>query len=71
MLERTLFRIERALKYNEDGTVTVNLWKDLDEMKEFEADLVGKNSALVTYFKNGQEFKQNFECIRETIDERL
>ena len=36
-----------------------------------EADLVGKNSALITYFKNGQEFKQNFETIRETIDETL
>ena len=30
-----------------------------------------KNSALVPYFKNGQEFNQNFETIRETIDENL
>jgi hypothetical protein len=37
----------------------------------YEADLVEKNSALVTYFKDGQEFKQNFDTIRETIDETL
>lgn len=30
-----------------------------------------KNSAFVPYFKNGKEFKQNFESIRETIDETL
>ena len=65
LLERTLFRIERALKYNEDGSVTVNLWKDLDEMKEFEEDLRKKELSL------SQEFKQNFETIRETIDETL
>ena len=40
-----------------------------DEM--YEKDLIGKNSALVAYFKDGQEFKQNFESIRETIDENL
>ena len=50
--------------FNEDGELTYE-----DEL--YEADLVGKNSALVTYFKNGQEFKQNFETIRETIDETL
>ena len=50
--------------FNEDGELTYE-----DEL--YEADLVGKNSALVTYFKNGQEFKQNFETIRETIDENL
>ena len=50
--------------FNEDGELTYE-----DEL--YEADLVGKNSALVTYFKNGQEFKQNFESIRETIDENL
>ena len=50
--------------FNEDGELTYE-----DEL--YEADLVGKNSALVTYFKNGQEFKQNFEVIRETIDENL
>ena len=50
--------------FNEDGELTYE-----DEL--YEADLVGKNSALVPYFKNGQEFKQNFETIRETIDENL
>ena len=50
--------------FNEEGELTYE-----DEL--YEADLVGKNSALVTYFKNGQEFKQNFETIRETIDETL
>ena len=50
--------------FNEDGELTYE-----DEL--YEADLVGKNTALVTYFKNGQEFKQNFETIRETIDENL
>ena len=50
--------------FNEDGELTY-------EDKLYEADLVGKNSALVTYFKDGQEFKQNFETIRETIDENL
>lgn len=30
LLGRTLSRIERALKYNDDGSVTVNLWKDLE-----------------------------------------
>ena len=37
----------------------------------YEKDLIGKNSAFVLYFKDGQEFKQNFESIRETIDENL
>ena len=50
--------------FNEDGELTYE-----DEL--YERDLVGKNSALVTYFKDGQEFKQNFESIRETIDENL
>ena len=50
--------------FNENGELTYE-----DEL--YEADLVGKNSALVTYFKNGKEFKQNFESIRETIDENL
>lgn len=50
--------------FNEDGELTYE-----DEL--YEKDLVGKNSALITYFKNGQEFKQNFESIRETIDETL
>ena len=50
--------------FNEEGELTYE-----DEL--YEADLVGKNSALVTYFKDGQEFKQNFETIRETIDENL
>ena len=50
--------------FNEDGELTYE-----DEL--YEADLVGKNSALIPYFKDGQEFKQNFEAIRETIDENL
>ena len=50
--------------FNEDGELTYE-----DEL--YEKDLVGKDSALITYFKNGQEFKQNFESIRETIDETL
>ena len=50
--------------FNEDGELTYE-----DEL--YEADLVGKNSALVTYFKDGKEYKQNFEVIRETIDENL
>ena len=50
--------------FNEYGELTYE-----DEL--YEADLVGKNSALIPYFKDGQEFKQNFESIRETIDESL
>ena len=50
--------------FNEDGELTYE-----DEL--YERDLVGKNSALIPYFKDGQEFKQNFETIRETIDENL
>ena len=29
VLQRTLFRVERGLRYNDDRTVTVNLWCDL------------------------------------------
>ena len=50
--------------FNEDGELTYE-----DEL--YERDLVGKNSALIPYFKDGQEFKQNFESIRETINENL
>ena len=50
--------------FNEDGELTYE-----DEL--YEADLIGKNSALIPYFKNGKEFKQNFESIRETINETL
>jgi nicotinamide phosphoribosyltransferase len=50
--------------FNEEGELIYE-----DEL--YERDLVGKNTALVTYFKDGQEFKQNFESIRETIDETL
>lgn len=50
--------------FNEDGELTYE-----DEL--YEKDLVGKNSALITYFKNGKEFKQNFEEVRRTIDENL
>lgn len=37
----------------------------------YEKDLIGKNSALIPYFKDGKEYKQNFDSIRETIDENL
>jgi len=50
--------------FSEDGELTYE-----DEL--YEADLIGKNSALIPYFKDGQEFKQNFETIRETVDENL
>ena len=50
--------------FDENGELTYK-----DEM--YEKDLVGKNSALITYFKNGQEYKQNFEEVRRTIDENL
>ena len=50
--------------FDENGELTYK-----DEM--YERDLVGKNSALIPYFKDGKEFKQNFEAIRETIDETL
>ena len=50
--------------FNEDGELTYE-----DEL--YEADLVGKNSAFVPYFKNGQMTKYSFEGIRETIDENL
>ena len=50
--------------FNENGDLTYE-----DEL--YEADLVGKSSALIPYFKDGKEYKQNFETIRETINERL
>ena len=50
--------------FDENGDLTYK-----DEM--YEKDLIGKNSALITYFKNGKEYKQNFEEIRRTIDENL
>jgi nicotinic acid phosphoribosyltransferase len=50
--------------FNENGELTYE-----DEL--YEKDLVGKNSALITYFKNGEEFKQNFEEIRNTVTENL
>ena len=50
--------------FDKNGNLTYE-----DEL--YEKDLVGKNSALVTYFKNGQEFKQNFEEIRNTVTENL
>lgn len=31
VLQRTLSRVERGLRYNDDGSVTVNLWHDLRE----------------------------------------
>ena len=50
--------------FDENGELTYK-----DEM--YEADLIGKNSALVPYFKNGEMTKYSFESIRETIDENL
>ena len=50
--------------FDENGELTYE-----DEL--YEADIVGKNSALIPYFKDGKEFKQNFNAIRETIDENL
>ena len=50
--------------FDENGELT---YKD----EKYENDLIGVNSALIPYFKDGQEFKQNFESIRETIDENL
>ena len=50
--------------FNEHGELTYE-----DEL--YERDLVGKNSAFVPYFKNGQMTKYSFESVRETIDENL
>ena len=50
--------------FNEDGELTYE-----DEL--YEKDLVGKNSALIPYFKDGKEFQQNFEEIRNTVTENL
>ena len=50
--------------FDENGELT---YKD----EKYENDLIGVNSALIPYFKDGQEYKQNFEEIRRTIDENL
>ncbi|MBQ7928733.1 MAG: DUF5598 domain-containing protein [Methanobrevibacter sp.] len=50
--------------FDKNGNLTYE-----DEL--YEKNLVGKNSALITYFKNGEEFKQNFEEIRNTVTENL
>lgn len=50
--------------FDENGELTYN-----DE--NYEKDLIGKNSALIPYFKDGKEYKQNFEEVRRTIDENL
>lgn len=50
--------------FDENGNLTYE-----DEL--YERDLVGKNSALIPYFKDGKEYKQNFEEVRRTIDENL
>ena len=50
--------------FDENGNLTYE-----DEL--YEKDLIGKNSALVPYFKDGKEYKQNFNAIRKTIDENL
>ena len=50
--------------FDENGELTYK-----DEM--YEADLVGKNSALVPYFKDGKMNMYSFEEVRKTIDENL
>ena len=50
--------------FDENGELTYK-----DEM--YEKDLIGVNSALISYFKDGKEYKQNFEEVRRTIDENL
>lgn len=50
--------------FDENGELTYK-----DEM--YEKDLIGVNSALIPYFKDGKEYKQNFEEVRRTIDENL
>lgn len=50
--------------FDVDGNLTYE-----DEL--YERHLVGKDSALIPYFKDGKEYKQNFNAIRETIDENL
>lgn len=30
VLERTILRLKQGMKYNDDGSITVNLWKDLN-----------------------------------------
>lgn len=50
--------------FNKDGELTYE-----DEL--YEADLVGKNSAFVPYFKDGKMTMYSFESVRETIDENL
>ena len=50
--------------FDENGELT---YKD----EKYENDLIGVNSALIPYFKDGKEYKQNFNAIRKTIDENL
>ena len=50
--------------FDENGELT---YKD----EKYENDLISAKSALIPYFKDGKEYKQNFESIRETIDENL
>ena len=50
--------------FDENGNLTY-------EDRLYEKDLIGKNSAFVPYFKNGEMTKYSFESIRETIDENL
>lgn len=50
--------------FDENGELT---YKD----EKYEKDLIGVNSALIPYFKDGKEYKQNFDVIRKTIDETL
>lgn len=30
VLERTILRVKRGMKYNDDGSIAINLWKDLN-----------------------------------------
>lgn len=50
--------------FDENGELT---YKD----EKYENDLISANSALIPYFKDGKEYKQNFEEVRRTIDENL
>ena len=50
--------------FDENGELTY-------EDEKYENDLIGVNSALIPYFKDGKEYKQNFEEVRRTIDENL
>ena len=50
--------------FDENGELT---YKD----EKYENDLISANSALIPYFKDGKEYKQNFDEVRRTINENL